>query len=301
MTHLDELIGYIRQTTENNDTNGILDSEFIKWFNDAQKHIQRTIFMENPDQDYFTDVGYIQIDGSSEYSLKQLYADTTFATLVDTNMLASGSINNVEYSSSNANTTYPLKRISPKQKRYDFGYWTRGDKIAFTPSINIGILKITYTKLLPKLDKRRGLIDSSTSGTSIILAAGSVPNDTDFSVNTISVIDSDGNIIIDNVNVSSYSSVTRTISTNTTWAGSIDDYYVVYGKNTTDVSGLDDICEEYLTQFVEMRTGIRDSSSDLKNYATVLGAIEISLKDLYADNNTDASYIPVLTTDYLNM
>jgi hypothetical protein len=299
MKTVNEILNHIRQTTENNDPNGILDSEFLTWLNDAQTHLQSLIFQANPDQDYFTEIGYLPVNGSSEYSLRSLYNSESLTELEDTRMLTTGSLNNVELSS-NTRSYFALKRISPKEARTSFGYWTRGSKISFNPSTTSGVSRITYTRKLDRLDKRRGQISAYTSGVSITLGVGTVPSDSIFDVNFISIVDSNGEPVLQNIPITGYNVATRVISTAKVLPAGLNGLFVVYGAYSAGISELDPICENYLITYTKLQTSFRDSSRDSNGFSAILQKIENEILKLYADNSADANYIPILTTDYLN-
>jgi len=304
MRRLEALIAQSRRATENQDLTGIGNDEFVQYYNDAQDRLQSKIQQEHPEQDYWANVGYITLNSTTDvYSLVDLEDEN--GTSFKSQILASSAVSLVERSElstfSNSESYVALKYISPNERRTGWGYFFRGRDIIIAPKPQTGKVRITFTKRLTNLDIRRGKVGVISPGSYLQLAAGTVPQGTDFAnIDYCCVIDGDGTIILGEIPVSSYNQGSRRIFTSSTLTGVTTDHYVVYGKYATTHSGLDDIAERYLIEYCNMRIFMRDSSNDIRFQSALVNDLEKEIIGLYAEPGNDAKYIPILETDYLN-
>jgi hypothetical protein len=219
------------------------------------------------------------------------------------NIFAVNAISSVERSANS--DYYPMNKISNGERGTGFGYILRDNQILVAPVPGENTtrgLRITYFKKMDWMDKRRGLVSSATSST-IVLNTGSFPlaSDTDFVDNEwISVVDKDGNVLQQDIRVTSFSTPTITCATTINTAVVVAGAYVVIGRSATSHSKLPDTTERYLLSYTEHKVYMRDSSLDLVPQERLLTKMEEEIVDLFADNQSDAAQVPIGSTDYMD-
>jgi hypothetical protein len=74
---------------------------------------------------------------------------------------------------------------------------------------------------------------------------------------------------------------------------------VVRGKYSSTHSQLPDICEKYLLEYCNMRIFVRDSSTDQAEVAILMQKIEATLKQAFAEPDSDPDRIPIIDSSFL--
>ncbi len=196
---------------------------------------------------------------------------------------------------------------------YPSSYFLLDDQIILSPRPSNTVdnaLKITYQKVVPALDIRRGLVEAHDT-TSITLSSGTsiLLSETEYDlangwVDYISVVDKDGIQLATELPVTSYSSTTKVIVTELTadQVTAITDgaAYIVFGKNASTNAWLPQVCERFLTEYTVLRAQMRDSSKESAETSPLLLAIEKDILDAVEDLEEDVHSITILDSSMLN-
>lgn len=307
MKRLEHLIDQSRRATDNTDftdTTGIPTEEFIQYINDAQTRIQTLIVQTNPD----VFQSQTEIDAVARQEAYDLPSDTFIGQRIDL----------VEYSHSGQAQDYNQLKQGRLSERVSGLFATpafyirRSGTILLQPAPeSSGKIRVTYTKQLPRLDNRQGVVGSVTLDgstrtiTSLILDTTQTINDVELSSeNYISVIDKYGTIKMKNIPISAVSAGSGVVSVDAGFVYSAGESisagdYVVRGHNSTDHSELDDICERYLLEYCNLRILGRDSSDDVATTSPLLQGIEEDIVSMYREPDNDVDYVTMLDTQYL--
>jgi hypothetical protein len=289
------LLEEIREHTDNSEytvsggvfSEGLSHNLLLKYINEGQELLQGEIILVYPDE--FTDEEIIAMAGVEAYSI----ADNVFLN---------NKLLNVEYSSSGQDRDYiPLPqrtlrdRVTFTSTNPSF-YIRRNGQLLFNPipTNTRGRARVTFYRALDRLDIRRGKISSKTA-TTIVLA-----DDTDLdnaklgSAQYICIVSALGVVKDYNVLVSSYDSVTRTITIpSQTLVGAANDYVVVEQYTTTH-STLPINCEKFITTYCQLRTFNKDSSEDSIQETGILKDLRNEIINNYSEMSQDVQEIPEL-------
>lgn len=295
MRRIELLINQVRRATENNDLAGISTLEFEQALNDAQDRLQSIIHTTHPESDFFAAVGFINLlPNQDSYSLENLYDDN--GVLFKSRMLAFNSVMLVERTEGNA--YFPLKFISPKERRTGYGYILRNKDIIFAPDSSGSFpkgVRITYAKKIRDLGIRRGVITNLSPLTVTTLGDATDFNDADL----LTIVDASGASKVDDVAMEGWNPGTGVITTSTDISAAALGDFVLYGGHATTHCELPDICERYLIAYGEMKILLRDSSVDHRAQAQMVDEMEKDILQLFADNTGDVVHVPISATDYM--
>ena len=318
MRRVKYLLTQIRRHSENegtvSSTAGLSDDELIQYLNDAQEHLQHEI--EGVNQDWFAKEIQIDVVGSQEaYTLP-------IDTYLDQNIIS------VEFSlTGNAQDYWKLKK-APYQKRetslVSFSptqYLLKGNQILLNPipeaSITNG-LRIVYSRRLPRLDKRRGLLDAVTVSSGEVTALSlDVTDYTDyfadasaFSSSSIliddkfCVVGSDGTVKAKGIPITAINestgnaTITSYTPDSTSETAAVGDYLVA-GEFSTSHSEFPETCEKYLIHWVVWQILERDGNyREAQLQAARLEKIEMAILDSWRRSLDDVQYIPILNDDW---
>lgn len=285
MRRLDFLLTQVRRTTGNTDVNAIIDDEFVQYFNDGQERIQSLVVQRYPR--LFTKEGTINLVlNQDEYDL---FSD----------MFTPHRVRCVERTETNEDGYYRLPRINPVERNRLHGYFLRENKLILDSTSRISKtdgLRVQYIKKIPRIDIRRGKI---TSLSPLTVDIATVPENTDFSTDYISIVGEDGTQNTTGIFITGYTSGTGVIATTNPLTGASIGDYVVYGTYGSTHSGLPDIMEKYLIEYCAVRVFHRDTSVDLQGQSALLQSIEIELEQLFSDDNEDVKEVVIKDFDYL--
>lgn len=308
---IDYLIDDIRESTENEtfDANtGLTEEEILKFINQAQYRLHSKIVSVHPQ--VFTEEEEFTVTANTEsYTLNH-------------NSFLGNKIIAVEFSSTgNTDDYYRLSRVSPHNRNTGFegnptSYFTRTGKIYLvgTPTSSTGKLRITFSRRIKTLDKRRGTVQAVTldSGTSTITnlevnyVNGTTVDSTELGKRTrVTVVDKYGNIKMKNILLSSISSSTSydaTLDIDSSFTYESGETiatgdYVVSGDYTTTHSELLPEVERYLQTYAEWKVLKRDSSVDSAEALQELLGLEQDIVDSYAEVSEDIVQIPDINDD----
>lgn len=277
------LVNHIRRVTGNEDLTGVSDDEISRFLNDAQDRIQ-SIIVQNY-KSTFLKRGYIDtVFDEFDYSLASitdLYMGTRIRS-IDVNI------------TNQREENYSLvKPISHEERSTVFGWYLEDGRLKFSRRLQkaqTNGIRITYTRKLKTLDIRRGQI---TSLAPLTVDTTTVRAGTDFEADYLTIVDRDGAQKVTEVINNGYTSGTGVISTTTDVTAAAVGDWVIYGKNSTTHSELDDTLERYLLEYGIARTVARDSSTDLAFSASFTQAVELELEGLYSQAHDGGDEIPV--------
>ena len=146
MRELSYLISDVREQTDNEDTNGVSDKEFVRYFNDAVKSVQAIIFKNNPLCSYFQkSTDYVSPIAGYSFDLPSDCFAWNAVTFVE--VLSDASLRD-EYS--------PLRRCWQEDQRSFQGWFTQNKQIVFTGTKDVSLgysAKVWYFYRVPRFDK----------------------------------------------------------------------------------------------------------------------------------------------------
>lgn len=315
LRYLGEYLAMVRFDTSTRNslvTSGISDDQIVNYFRDGQDRLQSKLFSRYPNV-FETETTFSPVANQESY---------TFPT----DDYALNSIVSLEYSPSGLDRDYYFLTRNIINSRtnipvsYPTQYIVSGTRLLIqpTPSTSSGTFRVVYTKQLPSLDIRRGMVSGTpgTSGgyyTTIVIAACdqsggtsiTTPDDSNLSVaEYVSFVNRHGTIIYPGVSVSSYNSGTHTItceaSTAATSVGTIvAGNYVVFGAAATTHSTLPKPQgERYLVTYATWRLLLTDNSTAAAAKEKELTAYENDIVEAFSMSDRDIPYIPY-TEDFI--
>ena len=304
MRAVDQLITASRRATGNTDytsTAGVQDEEFIQALNDAQEEIQSIINVLFPT--ILMAEKYVDVTISQE--TYPIPSDCYMGTRID----------NISYSPTGLDQDYYVIRKGSLKERIDgingnpSFYLRQGSNIIIQPPPqNSGKLRIVYQKAIPYLDIRRGTVQAVTLGTNTITSLTLDPAGLDASAlleqNYITIVDKYGAVKMKDIPVDAIDTSTGVVTVTpgfTFQSGEtiVVGQYALRGKNSSTNSLLPDICEKYLLEYCNMRIFVRDSSTDQNEVAALMGKIEATLRQAFAEPDNDPDRVPIIDPFYL--
>lgn len=308
MLRIDLLIDEAREGTENSESTsetGVQDSEFLRAFNDGQDKIHSKILAA------FARLSQKEkeIDAVSGQEVYDLPADVLGTTMIEV----------VEYSrTGQAKDYYQLdsgileERVTGNPGTPAF-YVRRSNQILIQPApAGTGKFRVTYQKVIPRLDKRRGRVLSVTLDTATRQVTALTLDPTSFTTDDvqrlnqlefITIIGKTGTIKMKGIPITEVNSSTGvvTIEAFTYEVGetiAVGDY-VVAGAYSTTHSELPDNCERFLLSFCKWRILKRDSSQDqLEENKELMGMLD-DILETFAKGDSSVKYVPILDGDFL--
>jgi hypothetical protein len=306
MRRVERIIERIRVETENEEygnSSGISDNECIEYLNDAQDRIYSEIVKQH--------VRFFQTEDD-------LAAPVNTETLSLPARVYLGQLSLVEYSSTgNARDFYRLSQANYQERiSYPVGnpvaYIRRNNELLFVPvpANSAGTVRLSYTKALPRLDKRRGKVSAvtivGTNVTALTLDTAEEIDDTNLLKEAyLSVVSADGDLKMAGLPFSAIDTSTGVVTIDTSWdfetgeSIAVGDY-VVMGAYSCNRSQLQTICERYLSSHLRMEMLDRDANG--QGTQNQNGKMEKMLAEIvasFADQSDDVIYPPVLDTSYL--
>lgn len=309
MLRTDLLIDEARQATENVEfttETGVQDSEYIRALNDAQDRIQSLILNAYPRMFQKQKV----IDAVKDQETYDIPVDVFMDSRIE----------KLEYSINRQLSGYYKLDAGVSDERLNSlsgnpSFYIRESKTVMLepPPIQTGLIRFTYQRSFPRLDKRRGKVsavtlDGTTKTITTLTLDPTILTDVDISlinkVEYICIVARDGRIKMKGIPVVDVNSSTGDITVDTF---SYEDGesiavgdYAVAGKYTTTHSELPDICERYLLRFTEWRILKRDSSNDALEEDKELQKMEAEIVESYRQADNDVKEVPVLDSQYLD-
>lgn len=311
MRRIDLLITQSRQSTENSEYSsdtGIQDTEFLQAANNAQERVQSLVLQVFPGQFEAS----AEIAAVADQEAYDLPIDTYLGTRVKM----------IEYSRTGlARDYFELEKGSARERVNGTGstplFYIRSGKTFLAqpkPASAGGTFRVTYTRSLPKLDKRRGSVSAVTLDTSALTitaltldASSLVDEDREWmqDMEYICIVDRDGLIKMQGIPISAIDSTTGVVTVETfvyTSGETIDvGDYVVAGKYATTHSQLpEDIGERYVLESMNWKILKRDSSKDSVEQAQELKMMEDEIVNTFRDGDEEVSYVPILDGQFLD-
>jgi hypothetical protein len=283
------LITEIRNSTDNVESNGVKDAEIIGYLNYGQKLIQNIVFKQNVKADLFrAEVEYAPTQDGI-YTLP----DDIFA--VNAIALVEG-----RFGADQINGGYrQIKRIDKSEASNFFGYYTENNVLRISgleQNFYMERLRVTYFRVLPRIDKRWGAVQTVNPNTSLVLAAGYDVN-AETVDDVITVVNRAGSQIRNNIAISSFSGATW--NTSDALTGVTNQHFVCMGKNSVNASELPEACEPYLLDYVRQRVYTRNNYEDAGKQLYFTDKQQADIASLFANNQKDVLVPPVTDTDYL--
>ena len=144
MRSLGELIDEVKFRTNKANSTRFSDESLIRFFDAAQREVQRTIFNSYPQDPIVSKV----------FSIPVVQGQRTYT--MPTDMLTPVSVFSVVPFRVNGQRGEPLSRLSQVEASHEYGYLLQGGNIEINPASIIGgfvngTLCITYANLLPRL------------------------------------------------------------------------------------------------------------------------------------------------------
>ncbi len=287
-------------------TQGVPQREFSRYGNDAQQRIYNKILMERPS--LFCKAGFLDsVRAQASYTLP-------------TDVYLKHNITKVDYSYDGAAVNYsPLEFRTAKQELsvtgYPSGYFLRDGSMVVSPipsNSATNAFRLNYQYTIPTLDIRRGTVASYSTGgltvntltvTDNALFTQETKDDlTAGNIDYMSIVNKDGTISASAIPVVSYASnvitCTHTLAAGETIAVGA---YIVFGSYATTHSVLPPVCERYITEYMSLRTQMRDSNAgDAAMNSPLLEAIEKEIIDSIANLEEDTPALPISDYSMLN-
>ncbi len=308
MDRIELIISQSRRDTDNvefSDSTGIPDASFLSWANRAQARIQSRILDVSPK--FFQVVE--TIDGVSNQERYSLPSGIFLGTRLEM----------VEYSQTgNDRDYYELKLFDQRMRRSldasePYGYIRESGEIIVqpAPASSNGVFRLTFQKHIPKLDKRRGMVETRTLSvtqlTALALDTAALTDD-DITAMTdagyITVVDKDGEILMEGIAITAVDSSSGAVTLD--GSHTFDDgetcpvdAYVVAGKRHTNVSQLPDTCEDFIAAFLDWKALKKDSDNDGSEAMAELNDIEQRIVEAYSNASPDLAGIPIIDDQYL--
>ena len=302
------MIADARSETDNTtftDETGIQDSEFIRWANSAQTRILSLIQQGHPDLLQRQSI-IAAVSGQEEYDLP---SKTFLGTRVQM----------VEYSKTGqASDYYPLKKGNLKERVNGSGsdpsfYIRFSSKFLVQPKpMGAGSFRVITQLALPKLDIRRAtvsavVLDASARTITSLTFDNTLSIDSEFMQNEsyICIVDKDGTLLMEGIPVSAVDSSSGICtvfpgfvyqSGETIPVGS----FAVGGTYSSTHSGLPDVAERYLTDFMIWKSEKRDANQISTEINQELKEQEMEIVDSFALPDDDVSYVAVLDSQYFD-
>jgi hypothetical protein len=293
MRRIDLLITQSRRATENSEYSegtGISDEEFLQYMNDGQDRILGLILSAR-DTAFNKKSNLTMTSGTREYS-------------IPTDCYSGARVNKVwvtNVSSPDEDDWEPLTQ----NKDFDI----QGKKIVLLSDFGNGLLRVSYQRKLPRLDKRRAKVSAVTLASGQLTAL-TLDTTVELDATTLAeegyltLVDKDGTVQMKSVPVSSINTTTGVVtldgtltyeSGETAAAGN----WVCAGKNSTTHSELDDLCERYLVAYCNWKILKRDSSNDSREQTEELSMMETEIVDTFREADFALDSIPIISGDFI--
>jgi hypothetical protein len=192
-------------------------------------------------------------------------------------------------------------------------YFVRNNKVFITPTPNdsSASLRVSYVRRCNNLGKRLAQVDTVTLATDTITAlsvdVSSVGVDStslERADEYFTVVDSQGNIKMNDVKFDSIDTSTGVVTINSSFTFdsgetiTAGDWLIANRSGTSHIdTNLTDMAERYIEQFCIYKILKRDSSVDSQEALTELGLLEEEIVDSYKEIPNDVTSIPEINED----
>ncbi len=301
MKRVDQLITEARRDTGNTEStsdSGVQDSTFIRALNDAQDRIHSAILLQNPKILKKEKI----ITAVAEQEAYDLPVDVFGTTRIE----------KVEYSrTGNTADYYQLDNGETEDRKNGQSgapsmFIRDSERILIQPKpAGGGSFRLSYEKVLPRLDVRRGtvltVVLTTDEITSLVLDPSDITTDDIEALNDaeyICVVSKRGVIKMQGIPIVEVNSSTGevTVEAFTFEAGetiAVGDY-VVAGQFATTNCQLPDLAEQYLLSFTKWRVQKKDSSNDSTEEKGEVDEIAASIIATYSRADKTVHGIPIV-------
>lgn len=307
MRRIELIINQSRRDTDNtefSDTTGLSDDDFLQWANDGQERLQSLIL--GAVDSVFEDEKIIQcVAGQEAYDIPDDAFLSDRITMVEVSVSGSGR----DY--------YELRQASRRERlsgqtSVPSFYIRRNNQILLQPKpeSSASLLRVTYQKRLPKLDKRRAKVASVSLASDTIT---SLTLDTTISIDRtqlleedyVTVADKDGVIKMKNIPVTDIDETTGVVTVDASFTFEDGETiaagdYLLRGPRSTTHSQMDDNCERYLLAYMSWKAQHKDSNSDLFEQSEESKAMEADILASFSEPDADVDYVPILDGSFLD-
>ena len=310
MRRLELLIKEARRESLNKEYSqvvGLTQEDFVAWANQAQDRLYSEAIKQHPL--YFT--GSVVIDAVAGQEAYDLPEDTYLSHIENVEYSVSGRVgdfSNLEQAKLKERVSYPSGNP---------GYYIRvGKQILMVPAPANGggsKIRVTYVRKLPRLDIRRGVLETVTEVNDEIITMIATPASLAvldpglvFSeYNYLSVVNRDGELKVGGIEYDSvdYGTGVIDLTGGAFPAGPIIPAvgdFIVAGANTVNLPDLPETAERYLVACMIYRATFRDGSVRSKEMKALCDEILADTTQSFADIDHDVSHVTLLNTDYLD-
>ena len=308
MRRIELLIEQARRDSDNtdySDSTGLQDEDFCEWASNAQEQLQSLISAVNAP--LFQETKLINSVAAQEaYDLPEMLHLGAF-------------VENIEFSSNGQEENFEdMDEIELRERPQGLtgnpeNYVLQSGQFLASPAPtnDSGVFRVTYQKVLPRIDKRRGKVSAVTLATDTITALTLDPtelsgDDVEKSVNVgfLSVVDKYGTVKMKGIPISDIDTTTGVVTVDSDFTfedgETIDvDDYVVAGEFHSSHSSLPRQCERYLLSYMTWKALKRDSSYDSKEGKEELDGLEAKILEAYKKPNKISRGIPIINDEYL--
>ena len=308
MRRIELLIEQARRDSDNtdySDSTGLQDEDFCEWASNAQERLQSIISAVNAP--LFQETELINSVASQEaYDLPELIHLGSF-------------VENIEFSSNGQEDNFEdLNEIELRERPQGLvgkpeAYVLQSGQFLSSPApVNDdGVFRVTYQKILPRIDKRRGKVSAVTLATDTITALTLDPtelagDDAEQAINVgfLTVVDKYGTVKMKGIPISDIDTTTGVVTVDSDFVFQdgetieVDDY-VVAGEFHSSHPSLPRQCERYLLSYMTWKALKRDSSYDSKEGKEELDSMEAQIVEAYKKPNKVSRGIPIINDEYL--
>lgn len=285
------LVNEVREATDTTDVNSVRVYEIMRYFNDAQKQIQKIIFTANPSADIFTKQ---QLYTASRTQINYALPDDIYAYSAINSLMAI----------KDSRIAQTLTRVAYREKETLWGYALLDKEFILTtrPEVStISQLLLNYTYKLPTIGYRLAQASADASGQIVAIDSSSLIEDDSFAdkYDRYSVVDRDGVIKASQLYLTSNTSSQFVFEGDITAVQNGD--YIVAGEFGTSHSCLPTECEPYLMTYVQRRILAKIASTEINLESVFTAEERADIEDLFKDNVKDPLYPVSTDTDYLGM
>lgn len=290
MRRFEFLVNEVRENTDTENINSIGIYEIMRYFNDAQKLIQKIIFTGNSSSDIFVKQAQYEVNSTT----------TTFELPYD--IYAHNAITMVS-GVKDGRISLPLTRVAYREKQTLWGYALLDNNIILTTSpqvLTIQTLLVNYTYKLPLLSYRLGQVSAvDTVGNTVTVSGSTIIGDTAFTdrYENFSIVDRNGVQTANQLYLNSFLGLTFSFDGDISTVNVGD--WIVCGETGTSHSSLPDAAEPFLMMYVQRRILNKITSSEAASEQIFTTEERNDIEDLFKDTVKDALYPVSADTYYL--
>lgn len=302
------LIEDVRDSSENDDftsTTGIQDREFVRYLNEGQQRLHNKIIQQHPRV----------FEQDTTYTLSRSQETVTLPIDIHVKNM----VTQVEYSYNGNEDEYcVISPTSPRNRQSGVEgtpshYFVRNNKVFLTPTPNDSSpsLRVSYIRRCNALGKRMAQVDAvtltSTAISSLTVDVSAVGVDAvslERADEYFTVVDSQGNVKMDNVKFDSIDTSTGVVTVDSLFTFEsgetiVSGDWLIAGRSASSHldTNLTDMSERYIEQFAIYKIFKRDSSNDSQEAGQEMLALETEIVDSYKEIPNDVTEIPDINND----